>query len=821
VWEALPAVGAALVEYGPDLIDRFVPGEALLRRAEGFPSPTGASHWQAHLRQIVGRGGIGTLAQTASGLGASSSQPDLFAQVTQVLHALSLRRPLLLQVDDLQWADGGTAALLFHLGRRLSGSRILLVGAFRPQALVSEQGSQGRASGIGVVLQELRREWGEVLVDLDQADGRAFVEAYLDSKPNRLGQGFRQALYEHTEGNPLFTVELLRRFERDGTLVQDEEGKWVEAAGPDWERWPPQVEAVIAGHLAGLADEDLALLQAASVQGEQFVAEAAARVVGLGEDSVLRRLGGSLRSKHRLVEAVSLERLEGSGQRLSRYRFRHSLLQRSAYRSLDPAVRAGLHEMTGRALEAMFASPDAKLAGEGPQLLMTELAPELARHFEEAGLPLDAARHRMEAGRWAARLVAYDESIAHLERGLALLEETKSSRERLRLELSLWTAMVNPALLQGGWRSLSYRQAMDRLSILAQHPDLCGDPQTVSALAMLALTVAWSADPLRGRQLGEQLLGQAHDGDEQTLMLANWVRGHSYFWQGDLAAAYVNLSQALALHGQKAGRPLSLVLNSDPRVVGLAMLGYLRWLLGYPDQGQDSFQQALSQAQAIAQPPTTAFVHVMVGMAHFILGRNAGAAHSHGAALQTLSQEGLFYHGFVEVLAARDGQTGEVEPELVPDRGAASGRGTSLLTVGTGTGQTGRFLVQAHMCAQAGRFALALQALDEAQAWIDETGVKILEAEVWRMRGELLLARSESDGAGEAEVCFRRALELASTQQARWLELRAAVSLARLWQRQGRREDALDLLTGIYNWFTEGFDTVDLVEAKQLWQELG
>jgi adenylate cyclase len=221
VRQALPAVGEALVEHGPDLIDRLVPGEALLRRMEGAPAPPGAAPWKAALREMVRRAREG--AAPASDLGREPAlQADLFGQVTQVLHTVSLGRPLLLAVDDLQWADGGTAALLFHLGRRLAGSRILLACAYRPETLDPQtafvpnagEGNQAAAPGVTAVLQELTRLWGDVLVDLDEADGRAFIEAYVDSEPNRLGAAFRQALYDHTAGNSLFTVELVRSLAR-------------------------------------------------------------------------------------------------------------------------------------------------------------------------------------------------------------------------------------------------------------------------------------------------------------------------------------------------------------------------------------------------------------------------------------------------------------------------------------------------------------------------------------------------------------------------------------------------------------------------------
>ncbi|MBL7202377.1 MAG: hypothetical protein ISS56_19760 [Anaerolineae bacterium] len=226
------------------------------------------------------------------------------------------------------------------------------------------------------------------------------------------------------------------------------------AVALDWERWPPQVEAVIAGHLADLPDEDRALLQAAAVQGEQFAAEVAARVLGWGgEEAAVRRLSGPLRTRHRLVEAVSLDRLPSSGQRLSRYRFRHALLQRSAYGSLDAVARAWLHEATGRALEAIYGPaaghpPAGQAEGEQPQAL----APELARHYEAAGLPLEATRYRLEAGRWAARLVAYELTLhPHIVRVTEIREDQEHESRRPEEASGIHTPPVRPVCT--GWHA--------------------------------------------------------------------------------------------------------------------------------------------------------------------------------------------------------------------------------------------------------------------------------------------------------------------------------------------------------------------------------
>jgi predicted ATPase len=219
----------------------------------------------------------------------------------------------------------------------------------------------------------------------------------------------------------------------------------------DWGRWPPQVEAVIAGHVAELPPGDRDLLTAASVQGETFVAEVVARVLQADEDVVIRRLSGKLTKQHHLVRATRLERPEapilesgpdpegqqrpatGSGQRLSRYRFRHILVQDYLYRCLDEVEQGYLHEATARALEALFAPAPAGLEA---------LAAQLARHFEVAGLPTRAAAYHLQAGKQAAFLAAYEEAIRHLRQGLAQLEPLPESSERTRLEMALQQALA-------------------------------------------------------------------------------------------------------------------------------------------------------------------------------------------------------------------------------------------------------------------------------------------------------------------------------------------------------------------------------------------
>ena len=201
----LPLAAQALLRDGADLIGVFIPGAALLRRAIACVSQDGG--WVDRLQELV--------ELEATGAGARNlRQDDLFEQYTLVLQALARQVPLLLVVDDMQWADLGSISLLFHLGRRLAGSRILILGAYRPEEIAL--GRSGERHPVEPLVHEFRRDWGEIEVALDRAEGRQFVEALLDSEPNQLGAGFRETLYRQTRGHPLFTIELLTRDARAG-----------------------------------------------------------------------------------------------------------------------------------------------------------------------------------------------------------------------------------------------------------------------------------------------------------------------------------------------------------------------------------------------------------------------------------------------------------------------------------------------------------------------------------------------------------------------------------------------------------------------------
>jgi len=463
--------------------------------------------------------------------------------------------------------------------------------------------------------------------------------------------------------------------------------------------------------------------------------------------------------------------------------------------------------------------------------------------FRDVQENLAQAQDELQRAQW------YDEAIAHLQRGLALLKAVPMSRERLHLELDLCTAISTPAMLQRGWGAPVHAWALERLSDLSRHPDLQDDPRCLTALSALVLSSGWSADPERSGRVGNQLLSLAQEGDRQSLVLAHWALGFSHWLPGQLVTAREHLEQALALYDLEANRPLRRLVAADPGVMAQAMLGSVLWLLGYAGQGRAGLLQAVAQAEALDHPSSAAFAHWLAATMTFVVGRDVAAALHHAEALRSLGQVSLVYGVWAELVPelakAQEVRTrvGTAEGELEHGVARAVKAGSTWQSAGSGTGYVCLLLAQAEMHARAGQPEMGLETMDRAQAWIERTGVRILEADTWRMRAELLLMADDGRGtiddrrptrderretkdaretalSVEAETCFQRALAIAREQEARWLELRAAVTLGRLWSSQGRRAEARELLSGVYGWFTEGFNTPDLKQAKSLLEAL-
>ena len=793
LWALIPHSVQALVADGPDLLDIFISGPALVQRAAVAAS--GSAKWLSQLKQFVAR-------KEARPGPTHPQQTYLFEQYTTVLQALARRQPLLLVIDDLQWADPGSLSLLFHVGRRLRGQPILLIGIYRPADVAL--GRDGERHPLEPVVNEFQRNFGQSQVDLNQTEGRAFIKALLDSEPHRLGASFQEALYNHAQGHALFTVEMLRGMQERGDLVQDEQGRWIAGETLDWQTLPARVEGVIDERIGRLPIELQETLKVASVQGEVFTAEVVARVQGRDDPEVVRRLSGMLDKQHRLVRSQSSRLAVDSRQRLSAYRFRHILFQRYLYHSLDEAERGYLHQAVGQVLEQLY---------EGQQ---EEVAVELARHFQLAGLVVQAVAYLQQAGERAVRLSAPEEAIAHFTQALTLLKTSADPLQHAQQELSLQIALGQALYVVRGSASSEVERTWSRARELSEQ--LGRTQQLFRVLWGLCIFYLMRGE-LRGTgyELAEQCLKVAQSQQDPSLLIGgHMVLGTISLYLGELAAAETHFEQGLSFYDPQQSAHLISFYGHDLGVYCRRELAWTKWYQGYPEQALDLVREALALAQKIAHPFSEVGALAFVSYLQY-LRRDVQACREMAEETITLSSE----HGAVLwklIGSMLQGwaltEQGPAEEGIVEiGQGLRAYQATGLRS--SASHYLG-MLAEVHL--KLGQVTEGLAALDEALIEVEEIRERLSEPEFYRLKGELLSKQGADDA--EVEQQFFKAIDIARQQSAKSWELRATVSLARLWQTQGKKEEAHQMLADIYGWFSEGFDTVDLKEAQALLEEL-
>jgi len=353
--------------------------------------------------------------------GAGSVEEWFTAEVRRA----AVHTPLVLIIDDLQWADASSLGLLFHLARRISDAAVLLVAAYRDADVAAR--APGAGPSPASVVGEWQRLFGAGGIGLDVLDGPDALRLageVLETDPAALSLGLRERLLRHTGGHPLFLVEAVHELRARGGIAPAEEGGWREGAAAAWTALPARVEGVIAERVRRLSPELRRLLGIAAVEGQVFTAEVVAEVAGIDVREVVRQLGAELDRTHRLVAHHAVRQLPGGSE--SRYRFRHALFQAHTYGLLDAAERRYLHGDVGRALERLY--------GER----WAEAAPRLARHFTEAGDDARAARHLHAAGTRAALASAHAEAAALFARARDAAE--RSGQAELRAAIDEATA---------------------------------------------------------------------------------------------------------------------------------------------------------------------------------------------------------------------------------------------------------------------------------------------------------------------------------------------------------------------------------------------
>jgi predicted ATPase len=717
-----------------------------------------------------------------------------------LLAEVSRLRPVVLFLDDAHWADASTVDLLGYLGGRCAGLRLLILLTYRPTEMLL-----GPHPFVSVQL-ELQRHGVCREVPLGFLS-RAEVDSYLGLAfpGHNFITDFADLIYEKTEGNPLFLVDLLCYLRDRGVIAEGPAGWSLAQAVPDFQReLPESVRSLIQKKLGQLGEEDRRLLAAGSVQGHEFDSAVAARVLGLDAAEVEERLE-ALDRVHGLVR-LRREQEFPDGSLTLRYQFRHVLYQDALHASLRPTRKAAWSAAAAQALLDCYAKQDAPVAGE------------LALLFEAARDIPRAADYFRQAAENAARIYAYQEAVVLARRGLAVLGSMPDTPERARCELRLQLTLGVQLQVTQGYAAPAGEQAYARARALCQQ--LSDSTYLFPVLWGLWLYHKVRSELPKAREMAGQLYALAEQvkAPEQILQ-AHQALTVTSLCLGDLAASREHMELGAALYDPERHRSHTFLYGQDPGVSCLAIGAVALWLLGYPGQALERSRRAISLAQELSQPNSLALALHFAAMLHQYRREGSATWERAQAALDVATEHGFSFWlagGMVLRGWALASQGAEAGGRAQLQQGLAAWQAT-----GSDTYRTYYLALLAETLNNEGRAEEGLGVLAEAHALVRSTGERFHEAELHRLQGELLLSSAAKGAAPDgAEACFRQAVAVARRQGARSLELRAAVSLGRLYRQQGRTAEARPLLAETYAWFTEGFDTRDLREAKALLEEV-
>jgi TOMM system kinase/cyclase fusion protein len=701
-------------------------------------------------------------------------------QKQQTLHALltifvriATQQPVLFVMEDLHWVDPTTLELLTLLVDQGPTARILALWTFRPDF---SPPWTGRSHLTQVTLPRLPRQQAMAMA-ARVAHGKALPAEVVEQ------------VVAKTDGVPLFVEELTKMVLESGLLQEREERYELTGLLP-----PLAIPATLHDSLMARLDRLAAvkgLAQLGATLGREFSYELLQAVSPWDEATVRRGL-------HQLVEAEFLYQQGLPPQ--ATYVFKHALIQDAAYQSLLRSTRQQQHQRIAQVLEARF-----------PEIVATQ--PELvAHHYTEAGLSAQALPYWQRAGQRAIERSAHLEAIGHLTQGLGVLDTLPDTPERLRQELDLQSSLGLAFMATKGYGAPEVGTAYARARELCQH---IGEPSQLPPV----LRGLWLFYNVRGefrlaRDLGEQLLTLAQRTQDQALLVeAHRAVGETLFRLGELAPARAHLEEGMIYYDPHQHRSHMALYGHAPGVLCLSYAARALWLLGHPDQALQRSHEVLALAQQLSHPHSLVFALYCAGRVHQFR-REGQAALERAEALIAFAREQALPHWVASGTILRGwalAEQGQVEEGIAQMHQGLSGRRAT----GAELGRPYYLAQLAEAYGEGGRAEEGLNVLAEVLAVVNQQGERWGEAELYRLKGELLLARSVEHHV-EAETCFHQALDSARHQQAKSLELRAAMSLSRLWQQQGKRTEARELLAPIYDWFTEGLDTADLQEAKAL-----
>ncbi len=703
--------------------------------------------------------------------------------LTAQLEALAKGKPVLMIFEDVHWIDPTSLEALGRAVARLRTLGVLLIVTYRPEF---EPPWLGRPFVTALSLNRLGER--EIAAMIDHVTGN-----------KALPETTRQDIIERTDGIPLFVEEMTR-----AVLEAESEGdaRRTAAAVPSSSlAVPASLHASLMARLDRLGSaKEVAQIGAAI--GREFSHALLTAVVSKPE----RELNSSL---DRLITSGLLFR-QGVPPHAS-YLFKHALVRDAAYGTLLREPRRALHARIAETLEDQFVD----IVKNHPELL--------ARHCTDAGLIEKAALLWGKAGRRSLERSALVEAVEQLTRALDQIATLPSTPALRREETKLWVALITPLIHVKGFAAPETREAVERARLLIEQADALGetleDPFLLFSVlygSWVASYIAFNGDAMR--KLAAQFLALAEkQGTTALLPIAHRLMGTSLMCTGDVTEARAHHDQGITLYDPVEHRPLAMQFGQDSRVLILSFRSIASWLLGYPDAALADAEHALKDAREIGHAATLMLALAFPSLTLLQRGDYA-AVSARSAELVSLADEKSA--SFWKAYGSMNQGCGLIRTGKASDAVSII---TSGLTAYRSTGSTAIAPLWLSYMARAnetlGRFDEAWRCISEAMTAVEKTKETWLEAEVNRVAGEIALMPPEPDAA-KAQAYFERALAVARKQQAKSWELRAAMSMARLWRDQGKREEARVLLAPVYGWFTEGFDTLDLKEAKALLDEL-
>jgi len=689
--------------------------------------------------------------------------------IKRMLTRESLNQPLIVIFEDLHWIDSETQALLNLLVDGVATARILLLVNYRP---------------------EYHHQWGSKtyytqlrLDTLGKESAQELLTALMGDDESTLA--LKRLIIERTEGNPFFMEEMVQALFEQGVLTRNGAVKLVKPLNEI--RVPPTVQAILAARIDRLPAAEKELLQTLAVLGREFSAGLIRHVVGKPDDE-LERMLAALQLGEFVYEQPAVGDIE--------YTFKHALTMEVAYNSVLLERRRILHERAGQAMESLYADR------------LEDHLSELAHHYDRSGNVRKAVEYLGRAGRLAAQQPAHSEAVGYFKRALGLLKNLPDSAERDRQEFDLQMAL--------DWSLLILNQGdPEREPILIRARELSeqlGDVERVDALLQLAGLRYFRREYGVARELAQRVLGLAEPA-KATAMIAgahNLLGGITYFL-GQLEAAREHVELAVALFGPGPFRNFgeAQYAQSATTVLSTTLL-----LLGYPVAALRKTRESLDTMRRLSDPAFVVGALFREAINHVFLCDSRTALERAEELLLIATEHGMRFYAanaaFFRGWALADKGRGQ---EGLAEMSRALPALEGLVATPT------FYALLADSYRKNGRLEEGLTTVASALRETERGGERNFLTEIYRVKGELLLTRDPPDEA-EAERCFRTAIDVARRQKARFYELRATTSLARLLNRQGKRDEARAMLSEIYGWFTEGFDTADLKDAKALLDEL-